>query len=371
MSSLPETMKAVVFHGPHDVRVEERPMPKVVEDSDVILKVKYSGLCGTDLHSYRGHIPGPKGTIIGHEFLGEVVAKGDKVTKFKVGDEALSVFTVQCGECFYCKHGYTGTCVKTNTFGKVGLDGGQAEYVRVPFAENTLLKKPAQSSSNVVDDSIYVLMADIFVTGYYGAKKILNFLNQEPAKGYEKQTIKDVNLLLIGVGPVGLCALKCLQSFGFTKIVCVDSIPSRLEQAKGFGVTKAINFEKEPEALADYVKNELGGIGFDGVLEAVGANSSLRSAYTSVRNNGIISVLGMPHDALPFTGLECYIKNVNISFGRCHCWAYFAEALDVFAKIKDLFEGFIDHKSTIDKAPEAFKLFDEHKVNKVVFDFTK
>ncbi|KAG7192699.1 uncharacterized protein KQ657_001480 [Scheffersomyces spartinae] len=366
-----KNMKAVVYHGPFDVRVETRPTPKVVHDTDVILKVKYSGLCGTDLHSYRGHIPGPCGTIIGHEFLGEVVGKGNKVSKFKVGDEVLSVFTIQCGECFYCKHGYTGTCVKTNTFGKTGLDGGQAEYVRVPHAENTLLMKPAQtSSSSIVDDSIYVLMADIFVTGYYGAKKILNFLNQEAPQGYRKQTTKDVNLLLVGAGPVGLCALKALQSFGFTNIVVVDSIPSRLQQAESFGAKKVINFEEQPDTLANYVKSDLNGIGFDGVLEAVGANSSLRSAYESVRNNGIISALGMPHDALPFTGLECYVKNINISFGRCHCWAYFAEALAVFEKTKDLFAGFIDHKCAIENAPEAYKLFDEHKVNKVVFDFT-
>ncbi|ABN67155.2 sorbitol dehydrogenase [Scheffersomyces stipitis CBS 6054] len=369
--SIPETMKAIVFHGPGDIRTETRPTPVIEEPSDVILKVKFSGLCGTDLHSYRGHIKGPIGTIIGHEFVGEVVARGADISDsvFTIGEDVLSTFTIQCGQCWYCKHGYSGQCDVTNTFGKVGLNGGQSEYVRVPFAKSTLVKKPQNNDG--IDDSVYVLMADIFITGYYGVKKIRDFLSTKPAVGIEAQEFKDVTILQLGVGPVGLCALRVLKHFGFTKVVCVDSVPSRLEEAKRLGAYKAINFETDKTSLEEFIRNETGNVGFDAVLEVVGASSAVKTAYDSVRRNGFISSLGMGHEPLPFNGLDCYLKNINISFGRCHCWSLFPEALEVFESMKADFASFIDYTTGLDGAKEAFELFDKHKVNKVVFDLTK
>ncbi|EDK37163.2 hypothetical protein PGUG_01261 [Meyerozyma guilliermondii ATCC 6260] len=367
--SIPESMKAIVFQGPFDIATVSVPTPKLTEPTDVLLKVTYSGLCGTDLHTYRGHIKGPVGNIIGHEFMGVVVEKGSAISSFEVGDEVLSTFTIQCGSCWYCRHGYSGQCVKTNTFGKAGLPGGQAEYVRIPYAETTLIKKPSNDST---DDSVYVLMADIFTTGYYGAKKIVNHFKNESARGSVQQDISDATILQLGLGPVGLCALRALKHFGFKKIVCLDSVPQRLEEAQRLGAYKTINFQTEPDALADFIaKNTDGGIGFDAVLEVVGASQALRTAYDSVRGNGFISSIGMPHDSLPFTGLECYLKNVNISFGRCHAWSLFHEALEVFEKLKKDFESFIDCKISVDDAKHGFDIFDAHKVNKVVFDFTK
>ena len=164
--TIPQSMKAIVLSGPYEVATVTRKSPKIQDPKDVILKVKYSGLCGTDLHTYRGHIKlGSKDQIIGHEFLGTIVSKGSEVSDvdFQIGDDVLSTFTIQCGECWYCKHGYSGQCEKTNTFGKVGLDGGQAEYVRIPYAKSTLIKKPKGNSAE--DDSVYVMMADIFITG--------------------------------------------------------------------------------------------------------------------------------------------------------------------------------------------------------------
>ncbi|KAK6201281.1 sorbitol dehydrogenase [Scheffersomyces amazonensis] len=371
MSQLPEYMDAIVFHGPFDVRTEKRKTPTIVDPSDVILKVKYSGLCGSDLHSYRGHIKGPVDTIIGHEFLGTVVAKGSHVkdSDFEIGQDVLSTFTIQCGVCWYCEHGYSGQCDKTNTFGKVGLDGGQAEYVRIPYAKSTLIKKPEDKSGNV-DDSIYVLMADIFVTGYYGVKKIVNNLKNESSEGAAKQDISDVTILQLGLGPVGLCALKVLKHFGFKKIVCVDSVPSRLEEAKKLGAYEVINYETDGDAIKKAIHEVTAGVGFDAVLEVVGASSALRTAYDSVRRNGFICSLGMAHGPLPFDGLECYLKNINVSFGRCHAWSLFPEALEIFEKMKGDFTHFIDHKVGLDQAKDAFELFDHHKVNKVVFDLS-
>ncbi|CAK7896652.1 alcohol dehydrogenase 2 [[Candida] anglica] len=367
--SLPATMKAVVFHGPYDVKTEVRPTPTIQDPKDAIVKVSYSGLCGTDLHPYRGHIKGAPGQIVGHEFIGTVVSVGSAVSNFKINDKVLSAFTIQCGECWYCLHGYTGQCDKTNTFGKVGLDGGQAEYVRIPYADSTLVLKPL--SKDDVDDSVYVLMADIFITGYFGVKKIVDQLSLEAARGYPRSTRQEVSILQIGCGPVGLCALKIAKHLGFQNIVVLDSIPSRLEQALEFGAKKAINFEKEPEALKQYIVENTGNVGFDAVLEVVGATSALRTAYESVRRNGFISSLGMAIDPLPFTGIECYVKNINISFGRCHVRALFPEALDIFEELKGELQDFIDCKVGLDESENVFDLFEKHKVNKVVFDLQK
>lgn len=361
--SIPDSMKAIVFHGPFDIRTEERPTPKILDSEDVILKVRYAGICGTDLHSYRGHIKGPVDTIIGHEFLGTIVDKGKDVN-FELGDEVISCFSIQCGKCWYCKHGYSGQCDITNTFGKVGLDGGQAEYVRVPFAENVLIRKPI--SNDNIDDSVYLLMADIFTTGYYGVRKIIDFMNNSPARNAEVQTVKNATVLQLGVGPVGMCALRVLKHYGFENIVVVDSVPSRLEEAKRLGAT-TINYETEQDAIKEYIKTTENG-GFDFVLEVVGAPSALKTAYESVRRNGFISCLGMAHGPLPFEGLDCYLKNINISFGRCHAWSLFPEALELFETLKPDFEKFIDYKYSIDDSKEAFDLFDKHKISKGVLD---
>lgn len=369
--SIPTSMKAVVFNGPFDVSTEERPVPKLEAPTDALLKVHFSGLCGTDLHSYRGHIKGAKGQIIGHEFTGEIIAIGDEVKSFKVGDEVLSTFTIQCGKCWYCLHGYSGQCDKTNTFGKPGLDGGQAEYVRIPYADSTLFPKPASTSSEV-DDSVYVLMADIFVTGYYGVKKILDQVRIEAAAGLGTTAIKDVSILQLGCGPVGLCALKIAKHLGFQHIVVVDNVPSRLAQAVEWGASHTINFETgQKDALKTYIEEHTGGVGFDAVLEVVGTSNALRTAFDSVRRNGFISSLGMAHEELPFNGLECYLKNANMSFGRCHVRSLFPEALEIFELMKADFANFIDHKVGIDEAKASFELFDSHKVNKVVFDMNK
>lgn len=369
MSQLPTEMKAVVFRGPFDVQVEQRPVPKIELPTDAIVKVEYAGLCGSDMHTYRGHVKGKPGTVVGHEFTGTVVEVGQDVSKFKPGDDILSCFSIQCGECFYCKHGLTGQCAKTNTFGKPGLDGGQAEYVRIPYADNVLIKKPESAKGDDIDDSVYLLMADIFVTGYFGVKKIVDFFKIQPARGYKAQEVKDISILQIGAGPVGLCALHLLKHFGFEKVVVVDSIPSRLEAAKKIGAYKTINFQEEENGVANFVANDLNGVGFDAVLEVVGAESSMKSAFDAVRGNGFISALGMGHGPFPFDALQAYLKNLNLSCGRCHAYALFPEALKIFETMKDKLTDFIDHKTSIDNAKEAFTLFDEHKVNKVVFDF--
>ena len=172
-----QTMKALVFHGAYDVRLEDRPsstphpqtcqeltlllstVPKIKEPSDVIIKTTSAALCGSELHAYRGHVPAPPGYITGHEGAGLVKEVGSAVKKFKVGDYIVTPFTSACMECFYCKAGCSGRCEKCQLLGSPILDGTQAEYFRVPLADSTLFKAPAELGEELV------LMSDIYPTG--------------------------------------------------------------------------------------------------------------------------------------------------------------------------------------------------------------
>lgn len=354
-------MKAAVFKDKFQVETVDKPVPHVTSSNQVVVKVKYSGLCGSDLHYYRGHIPSKEGTTMGHEFVGTIVEKSDDIedSQLSVGDDVISVFTIQCGDCWYCGHGYSGTCNKTNTFGKIGLDGGQAEYVLVPYAKATLVRKPESHSDQ--NDSLYVLMADIFVTGYFGSKKILDHFSQVDPR--------ELTVLQIGAGPVGLCAVNILKHFGFKHIVVVDGIQERLDHAKRLGASDVVNFVKDDGKLGELVQKYTDNMGFDAVLEIVGAKLAIRSAFDSVRRGGFIACVGMGHDELPFNALEAYAKGITISFGRCNAWLLFPEALNVFEKLKHNLVDLIHSTPSIDDAAEYYRKFEKGEVGKVVFRF--
>lgn len=352
-------MRAVVFKEPFKVETVEKPIPELQEPTDALVKVKYSGICGSDLHYYRGHIPSKDGQTMGHEFVGTVVKKGESISddQFAVGDDVISTFTIQCGECWYCEHGLSGTCDKTNTFGKIGLEGAQAEYVLVPYAPSTLIKIPKDKTSN--DGAIYTLMADIFVTAYFGIKKVREFFDG-------KLEPRNIDILQIGAGPVGLCAVVILKHYGFRSVVVVDGIEDRLQQAKQLGATEVVNFKTGNDKLI-LLSAELTELrGFDAVLEMVGASTSMRSAFDQVRRGGFISSVGMGHEALPFNALECYAKCLGVSFGRCNAWSLFDEALSLFEELKGLLDTLIEATPSIEEASLYYKRFERGEVKKVV-----
>lgn len=351
-------MRTAVFQEPYKIETVSKNIPSITTSTDAVVKVAYSGLCGSDLHYYRGHIPLTKGTTMGHEFIGTIVEKGSQIDDedLAIGDHVVSVFTIQCGSCYYCKLGNSGTCEFTNTFGKPGLEGGQAEYVLVPFAKSTLSKIKS------LNDAKYVLMADIFVTGYFGVKKILDHYSG-------RMEAKTMSILQIGAGPVGLCAVRILKHFGFSNIVVVDGIESRLLHAKRLGASETINYTSEQAKLSHYISNELQGRGFDAVLEIVGASSAMKMAFDSIRKGGFIASVGMGHESLPFDALQAYVKGVTVSFGRCNAWSLFKEALEVFELTKDDFENFIEAKVLIEDAAEYYTKFEKGEIGKVVFEF--
>ena len=258
-------MKAVVFHGIGDIRLDEVSEPKIQEPTDAIVRLTASAICGTDLHFVRGTVPGMvPGTILGHEGVGVVEAMGDKVRNLSVGDRVVIPSTIACGICAYCRDGFYAQCDNVNPGGKLAgtaffggpqasgtFHGLQAEKARIPYANVGLVKLPDE-----VSDEQAILISDIFPTGYFGA---------DLADVHGGRTV-----VVFGCGPVGQFAIASCKLLGAGRIFAVDRLEDRLRMARSQGA-EVINFEKE-----DPVKTLLeltGGIGVDRAIDAVGVDA--------------------------------------------------------------------------------------------------
>ncbi|POR38455.1 Putative zinc-binding alcohol dehydrogenase [Tolypocladium paradoxum] len=365
----PRTMKAVVFDGPFQVSLQERPVPQrkspfgtahacvsfvnsipVQDDKDVIIKVLATAL---ELHVYRGHEKEPgNGFIMGHEFAGVIVEAGSSVKTVQAGDKVVSPFTVCCGECFYCKNGFTSRCEKSLLLGSRLLDGGQAEYVRVPLADGTVLKAP-----DTISDRALLLMADIFPTGYFGVKSAFAM---SPSIDVEQSTV-----VVVGCGPVGLCAVLCALHRRPRHVFAIDSVESRLELARKLGA-EALNFQ-DGEVMRQRVMAATDGRGADMIVEAVGHSPALRTAFELVRPFGAISSIGVHNAEIPWTGREGYGKNIRLQMGRCPVRHVFGEALAVLEQKQKHLDFMFDQIMPLSEAKEGYDLFDKMKVQKVVF----
>jgi len=240
---------------------------------------------------------------MGHEFTGEVWEVGSNVRQFAKGDLVVAPFTVSCGSCFYCREGITSRCESCRLFGTSALDGAQAQFIRVPLADTTLIKAPTG-----IDEGKLVLMADIFPTGYFAAANAFRDMSPE--------TISRSTIVLFGCGPVGLCALISALSYRPGRLIAVDSVPSRLELAKNLGA-EPWNFQKAEAGLRERVKKLTEGRGADVVIEVVGHSSALRMGFELLRPWGKLSSVGVHNGVIPWTANEAYGKNLTIQMGRC------------------------------------------------------
>ena len=258
-------MKAVVFHGVGDIRLDEVPEPKIKDPTDTIVKLTASAICGTDLHMVRGSFPGMvPGTILGHEGVGVVEAVGKEVRNFKPGDRVVIPSTINCGYCSYCRSGYPSQCDNSNPNGKTAgtaffggpkesgpFEGLQAEYARIPFSAATLIRLP-----NEVDDDRAILLSDIFPTAWFGAELA--------------EITPGDSVAIFGAGPVGLFAVVSAFLKGANRVFIVDRVADRLEMARELGA-EPINFDEEHPVEA--IKSMTGGIGVDRVIDAVGVDA--------------------------------------------------------------------------------------------------
>ena len=336
-------MKAACFQDVQVIAVDSIPLPRIEDSNDAIVEVSAAGLCGSDLHPFFGREAGlQRGTVMGHEFVGRVVETGSDVQRFAVGDNVCAPFTTNCGACFYCLRGLTSRCPKGQLFGwrqdDRGLHGGQAQFVRVPLADGTLMAVPESFSNEAA-----LLLGDNLSTAYFGASMAI-----EPA------TVREDVFAVVGCGNVGLLAIAAAKQQGAQRIFAVDLAESRLRIAERLGATV---FD-DPRAAKDAIAVATEGRGADAVMEFVGLPEAQRLAYELIRPGGRMSVIGChcsPNFA--FSPSDAYDKNLSYRTGRCPA-RHFMNTIPTLLQENDLdLTWCITHRFAIDDAVEAYDVF--------------
>jgi alcohol dehydrogenase len=331
-------MRALVYHGPGQKAWDEVPKPVVIDDTDAIVRVDATTICGTDLHILKGDVPAvTDGRILGHEAVGTVESVGSGCKNTKVGDRVLVSCVTACGACEYCRQGSFGQCLGGGGW-ILGhkIDGTQAEYVRVPFADNSTYPIPAG-----VSDEQVLMLADILPTGYE-----VGVLNGQVKPG-------DV-VAVVGAGPIGLSAIMGARLFSPSHVIAIDLADSRLDAAKQFGADITINNSRE-DALA-IVQELTGGLGADVAIEAVGVPPTFELATQLARPGGHIANIGV-HGAPVTLHLEdLWIRNVTITTGLVDTYSTptllrLAQGQQVDA------QRFITHHFQLDQMDEAYDVF--------------
>jgi 2-desacetyl-2-hydroxyethyl bacteriochlorophyllide A dehydrogenase len=341
-------MRAVTFQAPGEVAVDERPEPELIDPGDAIVKVEASGICGSDLHIYHGRVQIEPGFTIGHEYVGTVTAAGDAVGSVAVGDRVLGCYCTACGECFFCKRGDFHKCDKGRVFGHGAvlgsLQGAQAESVLVPNADLTLRKVPEGLS-----DDVALFAGDVMGTGYHA----IDALALEPGG----------SVAVLGLGPVGLCAVQVAKAVGAGTVVAIDSVPERLEVARSFGAIPVHLTEENPNAA---VKEATEGRGVDGAVDAVGHPDALALACRLTRKAGTVSVTGVYAEPLELHMGVVWIKALTLRTGHANVIKHVDPVLELLTAGKLDPAPLVTHHMKLDEAPEAYEIYDRREALKIV-----
>ena len=370
-------MKAVRYHMPKVMQVDQVPDPTIEHERDAIIKVTSTAICGSDLHIYNGKIPQVENMVVGHEFMGEVVETGRGVSNLKKGDRVVVPFPISCGQCYFCQHELHTHCENSNDnygpeggllkqkgaalFGYTdlygGYSGGQAEYVRVPFAD---------VGPRVVPDSLTdnqaLFLTDIFPTGYIA----VDWAN---LKGGE-------TVVVFGCGPVGIMAQKSAWLQGAERVIGVDIQPYRLERAKASAKSEVINAAEED--VVEIVRQLTQGRGADVCIDAVGMEADrsvlekvlntvrmqagttnvLENCFSAVRRGGVVSVVGVYgsyYDKFPLG--QFFDKGLIMRAGQAPVQAYIDRLLSLVRDEKIVLDDIITHQLPLEEAPHAYKIF--------------
>jgi threonine dehydrogenase-like Zn-dependent dehydrogenase len=338
-------MRALVFEGPFQVRHATVPDPELRAPSDVIVRVERAAICGSDLHVYRGSETGlDPGTAMGHELAGEVIEAGAEVRRFRRGARVVCPFTSSCGECWYCRAGLTSRCTAGQLFGWVtggaGLQGAQAEYVRVPFADSTLAAAPADLPLDIA-----LLAGDVLATGFHGA---------ELAGAAPGQTVA-----IVGCGAVGLMAIAGALALGAERVFALDTVAERLALASRMGAEPA---PPDAAGVRHAILEATAGRGADCVVEAVGSPEATRLAFDLVRPGGTLAAVGVHTEArLAFSPGEAYDKNLTYRAGRAPARALLDRMLVLARSGRFDLGAVISHRLPLAEGPRAYELFDQRR----------
>ncbi len=341
-------MRAVTFQAPGEVQVDEVAEPELLAPDDAIVRVEASGICGSDLHIYHGRVQIEPGFVIGHEFVGEVIAAGDDVTRVSVGDRVLGTYGTACGECFYCKREEFHKCDEARVYGHGAtlgsLQGAQAEQVLVPHANLTLRKIP-----DGLSDDVALFAGDVMGTAFHA-------IDSRPLA--EGETVA-----ILGMGPVGLCAVQAAKAAGASEVVAIDTVEDRLRMAESFGATPVHLTEQDPRGE---VKKLTEGRGVDLAVEAVGHPEALDLALRLARKAGNVSVTGVYAERTEVHMGVLWIKALTLTSGHANVIKHLDRVLELLSSGELDPAPLVTHHMKLDEAADAYRIYDNREALKIV-----
>ncbi len=341
-------MRAVTFQAPGRVTVEERPEPELIDAEDAVVRIEATGVCGSDLHIYHGRVKIEPGFTIGHEYVGTVVATGEAVAGVGVGDRVLGCFHTACGRCFFCRRGYYQRCVQSRTFGHGAtlgsLPGTQADMALVPHADLVLRRVPEGMSSDVA-----MFAGDVMGTGFHAVAAS----GMQPGDG----------VAVLGLGPVGLCAVQAARAAGAARVFAIDTVAERLDVASAFGAEAVHAGEQDARAL---VRAATEGRGVDVSIDAVGDPAVLESAIRLTRDCGSVQCVGVYAERADVHMGLLWLKAVTLRGGQANVLGHVDRVLAMMAAGVLDPTPLVTHHMKLEEAPEAYAIYDRREALKIV-----
>ena len=341
-------MRAVTFQEPGRVEIEERPDPEPLAPDDAVVRVEATGVCGSDLHIYHGRVAVEQGFTLGHEYVGEVVAAGDAVTSVAVGDRVLGTFHTACGLCFFCRSGVYVKCDEARVFGHGStlgsLQGTQADAALVPRANLTLRRVPEGLS-----DGAALFAGDVLGTGYHA----IVAAGLKPGE----------SCAVVGLGPVGLCAVMAARAAGAAQVFAIDTVEDRLETARALGATPV-------HATDEDVRRVVGGAterrGVDVAVDAVGHAPVLDLCCRLARKAGTVSVIGVYAERAELHMGVLWLKGLNLVSGQANVMAHLDSVLDLLSSGRLDVTPLLSQEMKLDDAADAYAAYDRREALKIV-----
>ncbi len=341
-------MRAVTFQGPGEVRVSDVPEPEISAPTDAIVRIEATGVCGSDLHIYHGRVQIEPGFTIGHEYVGTVLEVGEGVCEVAVGDRVLGCFQTACGECWFCRRGLFHKCDSSRTFGHGAalgsLQGTQAERALVPSADLVLRRVPEGMS-----DDVALFAGDVMGTGFHAVVD----------SGLQPGDVAAV----LGLGPVGLCAVQAARVAGAAHVIAVDSVPERLAVAESFGAQAVHLDEGDPRAA---VREATAGRGVDVCIDAVGHPKALDLALRLTRKCGTVQAVGVYAERAEVHMGLLWIKSLRMCAGHANVIGHVDRVLALMAAGVLDPSPLVTHHMALEEAPEAYARYDRREALKIV-----